>query len=175
MATGQRPRGDTGRFTEDPDLPARDAEIADLRRRGLSPLKISQQLGIPRTNVYAALERCYRAVRAEPAEEVRAMEVERLDEMLERLAGDEDRLRTLAGGDHVTVQHGRVVYDESTGAAVPDHAAVLSCYDRIHRIEQRRLDVQARRARLLGVDAPVQAQVSGSVTYEVIGLNDPET
>lgn len=174
MATGQRPRGDTGRFTEDPDLPARDAEIADLRRQGLSPLKISRHLGIPRTNVYSALERCYRAIRAEPAEEVRAMEVERLDEMLERFEADEKRLRALAGGEHVTVSQGKVVYDE-IGAAVPDIQATLNCYDRIHRIEQRRLDVMARRARLLGVDAPVQAQVSGSVTYEVIGLNEPGT
>jgi hypothetical protein len=101
------------------------------------------------------------------------MEVERLDEMLERLAGDEQHLRTIAGGEHVTVSQGRVVYTDD-GAPVNDAEFTLKCYDRIHRIEQRRLDVQTRRARLLGVDAPVQAQVSGSVTYEIIGLESPE-
>lgn len=158
-----------GRFTEDPDLPAQDARIADLRRQGYSPLQIAQQLGIPRTNVYGALERCYRAVRAEPAAEARALEVERMDEMLIRLKDDEAHLRRLAGGDHVTVSQGRVVYDDS-GEAVPDDSFILQCYDRIHRIEQRRLDVATRRARLLGIEAPVQAQVSGQVRYEIVGL-----
>ena len=170
MTSRQRTRSEGGRYVEEPDLPERDAQAAEMRKRGLSVAQIAKELGIPRPTVYDMLARAYAAVRREPAEQAIQVEVERLDQILADLYDDEQNIRRLMEGDHVTVSQGRVVYDED-GAPVRDDAFLLQCHDRIDRIQRRRLDVQARRAGLLGLNQPAKTEVTGTLTYEIIGLD----
>lgn len=174
LTVQQQLRNDLGRFAADPHTAERDAQAANLRKRGWSPQMIADKLHVDRTTVYAMLERAYRAVRAESAGEARQMDLDRLDDMIRDLERDEAGVRTLMGGRHVTVSQGRVVYDDN-GEPVPDQAFALQCMDRIERMRRQRLDIMNRRARYLGLDMPAQAEVAASVTYRIIGLEPEDT
>jgi hypothetical protein len=92
----------------------------------------------------------------EPAEQVRAMELARLDEM-------ESAVRRVRDTQHVHVSGGKVVFG-SDGEPLIDDGPVLSATDRL-------LKIQERRARLWGIDAPVQGQTEMTVRYEVVGVD----
>src|SRR5690606_5993712 len=98
----------------------------------------------------AACQDFSRALEASIAEQHRSVELYR-EEELQRL----DLLMTEAWAvlkrAHVTVSHGRVIYDESTGQPLPDDGPVLQAIDRI-------LKIQERRAKLLGLDAPTKIE-----------------
>jgi hypothetical protein len=83
------------------------------------------------------------AIIREPAEELLRLELDRLD-MMWRAAVEVLRRK------HVTVSHGKVVIVD--GQPLPDDAPVLNAIDRL-------LSIQARRAKLLGLDAPKKIEV----------------
>jgi hypothetical protein len=98
----------------------------------------------------------------EAADELRALELERLDalykaawEVLER--------------PHLTVSHGKVVKltrPDGTEMTLRDDAPTLQAIDRLLRIAERR-------AKLLGLDSPVKLETRGVLTFVVEGV-DPE-
>lgn len=167
-----RPRTGKGRYDANPATAERDAKAADLRARGYTPLQISKQLGMGLSTVYEALDRHYTAVRREPGPQALELELERLDASLQRL----DRMEELANATlktrKITVSQGRAIYDD-TGEPVWDDEFVLKVLDRLTKIEQQRERVGNRMAQLRGLNAPTQQQVTGTVTYEIIGLDTP--
>ena len=93
----------------------------------------------------------------ESGEELLALELERLD----RLARAAEEVLE---AHHVKVAGGEIVYDEA-GQPLEDTKPVLEAIDRL-------LKIQERRARLLGLDAPVKQQITGKVaTYRVEGVD----
>lgn len=102
----------------------------------------------------------------QPADEVRALELERLD-MLWREA-----MRVLTAR-HISVSNGRVVTREDpiTGEEhpVPDDDPVLRSIDRL-------LKIMERRSKLLGLDAPAKVEVItlDSIEAELRRLEDEE-
>jgi hypothetical protein len=52
----------------------------------------------------------------------------------------------------------------SAQVALEDDAPVLAAVDRLLRIQERR-------AKLLGLDAPVRADVGGKLSYEIVGVD----
>ncbi len=137
-------RGNNGRYTRGVTAARRDARAAELRTRGLSYQQIADQLGYTsRANAYRAVARALAEIVAEPAAELRALELARLDAMA-RAA------RAVLEGEHWVVSHGRVV--EHDGRPLVDDAPVLHAIDRL-------LAIQTRRARLLGLDAPAKVRV----------------
>ena len=86
------------------------------------------------------------------------MELERLDRLYEAAVGVLER-------HHVTVSQGRVV--QLDGEPLPDDGPVLQAIDRL-------LKLQERRARLLGLDAAQKLDVSGNVSYTVVGVPDDD-
>jgi hypothetical protein len=89
----------------------------------------------------------------EPADQQRALELQRLDQL--QLAA----ARVLRAV-HVVIQGGKVVLDEQ-GQPYPDHGPVLAAVNTLLRVAERR-------ARLLGLDAPakVDAKVDGRFTLD---------
>lgn len=69
---------------------------------------------------------------------------------------------------NVTVSHGKVIYitDPETGEkmALQDDAPTLMAIDRLVRISERK-------AKLLGLDAPLQVEHGGNIRYEVVGIS----
>lgn len=137
--------GKTGKFSKNTESALRDIEATKLRAAGLDYDEIAARVGFAnRGNAYRAVERCLAAARAEPAEAVTKLELERLDEMWRNAKAVLDR-------SHITVSNGRIVYDDD-GKPVIDDAPVLQAIDRM-------LKIQERRARLLGLDAPVKSRI----------------
>ncbi|WP_055477608.1 sigma factor-like helix-turn-helix DNA-binding protein [Sphaerimonospora mesophila] len=148
-------RGGDGRYTRDPETAVRDAEACRLRARGLSYEQIAEQLGVSRSNAYLAVQRAIADIVREPAEEVRQLELVRLDEMHRAALG-------VLEATHYVVDKGKVVMWD--GQPLIDDGPVLAAVDRM-------LKIQARRAALLGLDAEKKVSLSGGVTYEVVGVD----
>ena len=172
-----RTRDGNGRFDRDPETAQRDAEAARLRSRGLTYRQIGEQLDMSKSSAHDAVQRALHDTLAEPAANVRAFELERLDEMWQAVMAVLER-------EHITVSQGRIVRRRVLDAngdpivvardrddkpifreeEVLDDAPVLAAVDRL-------LKIQERRARLLGLDAPTKAEVGGTLSYEIVGVD----
>lgn len=129
----------------------RRAQALKLRAAGMKYPDIAAQLGYASRGAAAQdVQRALLENVGEPAAELRALEVERLD-MLWQTA-----MRVLAG-KHPTVSNGRVVMID--GTPVPDVGPVLAAIDRL-------LKIQERRARLLGLDSPTKVELIDDSTVD---------
>jgi hypothetical protein len=147
----------TGQWVRTPEMARRDARAAELRAEGLSYQQIADELGTDKGNAWQAVRRALRDIAEKPAQAVRDLELRRLDAMYEAVMEVLERR-------HVTVSHGKVI--DHDGEPLIDDGPVLQAVDRL-------LKIQARRAALLGLDAETKINLSGGVTYEIIGV-DPE-
>jgi hypothetical protein len=151
-----RARGGDGKFTRSLDTAERDAEAARMRSRGHTYQQIADQLGFSnKGTAYAAVHRAMAEVVAEPAAEAVQFELDRLDQM------HQAALKVLEG-HHVTVSNGKVVTLDDV--PLQDDGPVLAAIDRLVRISESR-------RKLLGLDSPVKTQISGGLTYEVVGID----
>lgn len=139
-----RSRNGRGRYVRSPETAERDAEAARLRVQGRTYQQIADRLGLSHRDLARrAVDRALTATVQEPAEELRSLELLRLDELW-RTAW---RVLTT---EHVRVSAGRVV--EHQGKPLRDNGPALAAIDRLVRISERR-------CRLLGLDAPLSVTV----------------
>jgi len=130
----------------------RDAEAARLKATGMTLEQIAAELGLDKPNpengptrVAAAIKRAMGEMARFANDEMRMMELRSLDE-LEWIAW-----QTLKKS-HVVVSQGRVVIHDETGVPVEDDRFVLETIDRILKLKERR-------AKLMGLDAPIRREV----------------
>lgn len=124
----------------------RDARAVDLRRNGLTYRQIAAELGFSSVaSAHEAVQRGLMDTIAETNDEVRRLELDRLDH-LARTA-----LKIL-GKPHLVVSQGRVARHPETGETLVDSGPVLAAIDRL-------LKIQERRAKLLGLDAPAKVEM----------------
>lgn len=126
----------------------------ELRRTNLSYRQIADQLGVSVSTAHAMVQRGLADLVGESTEEVRRLELERLDHMARAALA-------VLGKRHLIVSQGRVAVHPKTGEPLLDSGPVLHAIDRLLR-------VQDRRAKLLGLDAPIRVE---TVT---MGLVDAE-
>ncbi|MEV6081122.1 hypothetical protein AB0L80_39430 [Streptomyces sp. NPDC052069] len=140
-----RPHGGDGQFVRSLTTAQRAAQAAELRSKGWTYPRIAAELGYGhRADAYNAVKKVLEDTVREAGENVRALELERLDR-LEAAANE------VLEREHVTVSNGRVI--DLNGAPLPDDGPVLAAIDRL-------LKIQERRARLLGLDAPTKQAIS---------------
>lgn len=155
----QDARGGNGRYVRTPQTAERDRHAAELRAEGWKLDDIATELGFStRSNALAAIRRALRDIVRGPAEQLLAMEAERLDTLYEEALNVLQR-------DHVMVSHGKVIKGDD-GKPMLDDGPKLAAIDRLVRVRESY-------RRLLGLDQPAKVQVSGGVRYEVVGV-DPE-
>lgn len=136
-----------------------EAEACRLRSVGISYPIIAQRLGYAdESGARKAVERGLAAIVAEPAEEVRTQTLARMDARYARAVEILER-------EHVVVSHGKVVRNED-GEPLRDSGPELAALAVMERV-----DVERRK--LLGLDAETKVNLSGGVTYEIVGI-DPE-
>jgi hypothetical protein len=123
----------------------REARAVALRAAGASYRQIGQELGCSENRALRITQRALDRMVREPAEQVRQLELARLD-MLWVEAMKVLRRR------HIVVNQGRVVVHPDTRQPLEDDIPVLKAIDTLLRIQERR-------ARLLGLDAPALATV----------------
>jgi len=127
-----------------PETAERDAEAARLRVQGRTYQQIADALGLSHRDLARrAVERALTDVVREPAAELRALELERLDALWR------EAWRVMQT-NHVRVSGGRVV--EHDGKPLRDDGPVLAAIDRLVRISERR-------CHLLGLNAPIRIGV----------------
>lgn len=140
-------RDNNGRFMRTIDGAERDARACEMKARGATYQQISDTLGYgSRSNAHRAVKAALAAIPVESGEELRRLQLD----TLEYLAGHAARVLER---QHLTItQSGRIVTDEETGERVLDDGPILAAIDRILRI-------QDRKAKLMGLDAPVKTEV----------------
>lgn len=140
-----RPHGGDGRFVGTLTTAQRAAQAAELRSKGWTYSRIAAEVGYThRADAYNAVKKVLEETVREAGENVRALELERLDR-LEAAANE------VLEREHVTVSNGRVVVLNET--PLPDDGPVLAAIDRL-------LKIQERRAKLLGLDAPTKQAIT---------------
>ncbi|WP_329163934.1 hypothetical protein OHB49_28890 [Streptomyces sp. NBC_01717] len=141
-----RPHGGDGQFVRSLTTAQRDAEAARLRSNGWTYPRIAAKLGFNhKADAYNAVKRVLDETVREAGDDLRALELDRLDGMYAAAMEVLER-------EHVTVSNGRVVSLDD-GTPLPDDGPVLQAIDRLLRIQERR-------ARLLGLDAPVKRDLT---------------
>lgn len=122
---------------------------------------IGRELGVSTTSAYYDVRLALREITREDAEDLRAMEEDRLDEMLLRL----------------NTELNAVIKARQDGEVSAERAATT-----IARVIESQLRISDRRARMLGLDAPQQVQLAnqnvdldGTVAkiIEAAALDDP--
>ena len=134
----------------------RDYRALELRRRNLTYRQIADQLGMGSVSrAYDAVQRALLDAVVESAEEVRKVELERLDE-LSRVAWRVLHAR------HVHIGRGGDLATDADGEPIIDDGPTLQAIDRLLKIGERR-------AKLMGLDAPTQVQVltTDQLTQEI--------
>lgn len=167
----QARNGNNGHFERNPATAERDAEAARLRTRGHSYRQIATQLGIDVHTAHDAVKRVLKETVQEAGDDLRAVSLQRLDDELETLDGLEALVRDTLKRRHVTVSQGRVVYDEQTGEAIADDAFILQAVAQLQKIAEQRRKCEESRRKLLGMDQPPKLEVSGGITYEIVGIS----
>jgi hypothetical protein len=129
----------------------RRIQAVKMRLDGVRVDEIAETLGYRSTGaVFQDFSRYLAKMAAEPTAELRALEVQRLDDMYAAVMGVLRR-------EHITVSHGHVVMvpdpdNEGAQKVLLDDGPVLAAVDRL-------LKIQERRAKLLGLDAPTKVSV----------------
>lgn len=142
-------------FRRSPEVAARRARVLEMRNEHRPDAEIAAELGIALATVRQDYHRALEAASADQhatAHLTRSAELAKLDQM-------ERAVWTVLRARHVTVSGGKIVQDEN-GESLLDDGPVLNATDRLVKIA-------ARRATLLGLDAPARSRVE-VITAEMI-------
>lgn len=157
-------RGSSGMYTRPRNQPERDAwAAARWTIDGWTLQDIAHALGVTsKGTAHEYVQRGLRSVReatAATAEQARAAHRARLGYALEVAT-------EVMGRDHQHVAHGKVVTGDD-GKPVLDDAPKLAAAGKVKELSEslRKLD---------GLDQPAKVEHSGSVTYEVVGVDPTE-
>ncbi len=131
------------------DTAQRRKAAVDMRMAGSTFQQIADALGYKSRG--AACQDITRALETAVVEQARSVEAYR-EEELERLDLLLGEAWSVLKRQHITVSHGRTIYDDRTGEPLIDDGPTLSAIDRI-------LKIQERRAKFLGLDAPQRHEV----------------
>lgn len=138
------------------------AKAIELRKAGKSFQAIADELGYGSDSAaFKAVQRALKAIAGEPAEELRTLELQRLDDLNASLwtmaLGKEWVVRTtLVEG---TVQNVMEPDPDSPGQTRPVLDLVPASAEDQARAVQRVVNIMERRAKLLGLDAPTKQDV----------------
>jgi hypothetical protein len=148
--------------------PAQRTKVAERRRKAVDMRiagkpwqEIADALGYDsRSSASKDVQRAMQQAIVElqpPLEELRQLELERLDAELDRLNDLYAQVEAILRREHVTIQHGHVVLLNEQ--PILDFAPVLAAADRLLRIEDARRKNGERRAKLLGLDQAQRVEV----------------
>ena len=135
--------------------------VVELRDQNLSFRQIAAELSLDVHTVWRQYQKAMRDIPAEAIAEHAANQAKRRAEQLERIDMERESVMEVLTAFHVTVSQGRVV--DLNGDPVADTGPVLAAIDRLVKLDDQE-------AKLLGLYAKAELNVSGGVKYEVVGV-----
>lgn len=162
----ERPRDGNHQFASTITQDERAAQAARLKADNprMTYQQIADQLGYSdKGNAWRDIQKCRQAVLRQAGAELIASEAAQLDEMFVSAMEVLER-------DHVVVSHGKVITmtdDEGVEKPLLDDGPKLAALREMRAIRESY-------RKLLGVDQPQQVAVSGTVKYEVVGVDPAE-
>lgn len=151
----QDSRGGRGQYRRTLAGAERDAEAARLFDQGLNYREIGEHLGIHKSQAIRAVQRALRAVVQDAGEAVLRTQINRLEYLYGKAV-------EIAEADHVVVSHGHIIYGED-GQPLRDHGPVLAA------LREARAGIESLN-RMLGLNKPDKVEHSGTVKYELVGV-----
>lgn len=158
-----------GKPVADMKMVERDLKIVALKREGLSFQQIANQVGISKSGVILGFQRVKKRVEAKTDESY----AEYREEQLARVATMREVVADIIAARHVTISNGHVI-SEMTGRdddgkpvygdPYEDHGPVMAAVDRMVKLDEHE-------AKLLGLFAKTEVDVSGGVTYQLVGVD----
>jgi DNA-binding CsgD family transcriptional regulator len=139
--------------------PTRDAEILRLWTTGHTQTAIGKRYGLTQQRVQQIIERERRTIGDTDRQRIIEREIAFLDQ-IRRTAMDIADVTPAPA----TTPKGDLVVDPDDGRIVRDHSERLAALARAQATSQ---DLR----RLLGLDQPVKAELSGGVRYEIVGVD----
>lgn len=133
----------------------RRARVLELRGEGKTFREIAAAMGISLGLVHGDFETALREIPAKSVEAYREHQAAELNK-LRAIVQDVVERR------HVIVSEGRVVHDDDD-EPLEDDGMVLAAIDRLMKINDRE-------AKLFGLDARPEVQITGTLAYEVLGF-----
>jgi hypothetical protein len=141
-------RDGNGRFAQSFEGAERDARAVELRTRGMTLDQVAAELGYSHASAAAkAVSRALAAVQFPSVAEYREMQNRQLDTLTATTIGILERPHP------VVTASGRIATDPVTGETLQDPAVELQCVRVLVQIAERR-------AKLLGLDAPVKQELT---------------
>lgn len=140
----------------------RRKRVVELRDQNLSFREIASEMGLNLNTVWKHYQRAIREIPAEAIAIHAANQEKRRAEQLERIDMERESVMEVLAAFHVTVSQGRVVSLDD-GTLVEDAAPVLAAVDRLHKLDDQE-------AKLLGLYAKAEVNISGGVKYEIVGV-----
>lgn len=163
---------DTRTPPEKEDSQRNKAEVLRLRRTGMTFTAIGQERGFSRQRAHQIYKEALAEIPEMEVKLYRAEQQERLDDVL-RAAYEvlQRKHLTISGGKIVRI--GEPVIDPETGKATIAEEAGEPVYDDGPTLAAIKtiLQVEERRAKLLGLDAPVKADLGGSLQVRYLVEN----
>ncbi|MEV0618555.1 hypothetical protein AB0I81_34870 [Nonomuraea sp. NPDC050404] len=149
--------GDTRSPARIEEAQHRKAEVLRLRRRGVAFQEIGDRLGITKQGAHKIWKTAMTEITFDEVTTYRTEQLERLDALLVKANEVLER-------HHITVSNGRVVTLD--GKPLQDAGPLLDAIKTV-------LDIESRRAKLLGLDTPVkqQIQTDQTITYSFEGVD----
>lgn len=145
--------------------------VVELRDQHLTFREIGEQLGVSRQRAH---ELHRRALRERPALaaavqrdfERKQAQLDRIDEQRRDIEMEREVVLDLlhADGRTVITPSGKVL------EGVHDDAATLAAVDRLVKLDELEVKLGDHEAKLLGLYAKTQLDVSGGISYQVVGL-----
>lgn len=140
-----------------------DLDIVALVRQGHTYTDISKRLNLSRNYIFLAYQRGILTLNADESAAARAIRY--IDKHLTEIEAERAAVQSVINGYHVVVSNGHVVSLDSV--PLEDQGPLLAAVDRMVKLRDQE---QA----LLGIKAKTQVEVSGGVTYRVIGVSGEE-
>jgi hypothetical protein len=153
LREGEEPEGSRTRD----DVRALDIEAARLRGKRMTYREIGERMGTSHQTAWLRVQRAYKAARADATDVAREFERQRLDEQYREALAIKEEV-------HYVTAHGKVVCHPETGQPLIDPAPKLAALQRMQSIAEsyRKLE---------GLDQPTKVEQSGTVKYEVVGVD----
>lgn len=168
-----RTRGPDGRFRPTTAGATRDREAAELWAAGLSYREVGPLVGLRSpASVKDAVERGLAAIRRPDPEVLAAAKARLVASRLVAMEMEREALEVM-GRRHVAFNQKGVIFDPEDREGkrtLVDSGPKLAAIDRVIAARSLMLKIDEREARLSGLDAPEKINLSGGVTYQVVGV-----